>query len=58
MSARSPAFTAWAAIASPACSAQPAEMPAKMPSLDRKSRVRRSASSEETENLVVSTDSS
>ena len=43
---------------SAACSAQPAEMPAKMPSLDSRSRVRRSASSEDTEYLVVSTDSS
>jgi hypothetical protein len=58
MSARSPAATALAAMPRPACSAAPAEMPAKMPSAEMNSRVRRSASAEETENRVVSTDSS
>src|SRR6266498_762633 len=58
MSARRPAAAALAAMASAACNAPPVEIPAKMPSVSSSSRVRRSASRELTENLVVSTDSS
>jgi hypothetical protein len=55
MSARSPAATALSAMASAACSAPPDEIPAKIPSIVSSSRVRRSASAEDTENRVVST---
>ena len=58
MSARSPASAALAPRAVAACSAQPADIPAKMPSVLSSSRVAASASAEETENRVVSTDSS
>jgi len=58
MSARCPAAWALAAMPSAACSAPPAEMPAKMPSEFSSSRVRLSASAYDTENRVVSTDSS
>ena len=58
MSAFCPALTALFAMPRAACKIAPVEIPAKMPSRSSSSRVRATASSGPTENLVVRTDSS